>query len=82
MNDWIEIASYGTGIEADMAITMLDAAGIPGRLKGERAGVFGVTFQGALAQGLTLLVRPEDSERARGILGLDLPEADPGPDAA
>ncbi len=75
-NHWIEIASFATGIEADWAIATLETAGVPARLKGERAGVFGVTFQGALAQGLTLLVRPEDAEQVRELLGLDA--ADPG----
>jgi hypothetical protein len=71
MTGWIEIASYGTGIEADWAVSMLEHAGIPARLKGERAGVFGITFQGALAQGLILLVRSEDAEQARDVLGLE-----------
>ncbi len=77
MNDWIEIASYGTGVEADWAVATLEAAGVPARLKGERAGVFGVTFQGALAQGLILLVRSEDAEEARELLGLDQGEEEP-----
>lgn len=70
-DSWTQIASYGSGIEADMACATLQSAGIPFRLKGDRAGVFGLTFQGTLAQGLALMVPAAQADEARDLLGLN-----------
>jgi hypothetical protein len=65
----VTIERYGDTLEADLAKTRLDSAGITSFLVGENASVL---YGGALG-GLQLQVSPEDEEDARSILN------DPGP---
>jgi hypothetical protein len=65
----ITIERYGDALEADLAKTRLDSAGITSFLVGENASVL---YGGALG-GLQLQVSPKDEEDARSILN------DPGP---
>ena len=65
----ITIESYRDALEADMAKTRLDSAGITSFLVGENAAMLYGTGLG----GLQLQVSPKDEEDARSILN------DPGP---
>ena len=64
----VTIESYRDALEADMAKTRLDSAGITSFLVGENAAMLYGTSLG----GLQLQVSPEDEEDARLIL------SDPG----
>ena len=65
----ITIERYGDALEADLAKTRLDSAGITSFLVGENAAV----LYGNTLGGLQLQVSPEDENDARAILN------DPGP---
>ena len=55
--DWIELASYASGFEADLAIGQLESAGIPAlRDSNDSVGIFGAGFQGATSHGVTVSV--------------------------
>ncbi len=66
--EWMPVASFGTGLEADIAKATLEEAGIPARVVSNRAGVFGLTFQGFVPGGITLEVPSPELERARDLL--------------
>jgi hypothetical protein len=68
---WSPVASFSTGLEADIARAALESAGIPVQLRGDRAGIFGATFQGWMPGGITLAVPALELERARGLLDED-----------
>lgn len=69
-DDWVPVATYGSGIEVDIATATLQAADIPVRVRTNRAGVFGATFQGPLPEGATVLVPADELGRARDLLDL------------
>jgi hypothetical protein len=66
----VTIESYREAMEADLAKTRLDSAGITSFIVGENTAVLYGTGLG----GLQLQVSPADEEDARAIL------TDPGPD--
>jgi hypothetical protein len=54
---WVKIANYRAGYEADLAIAVLDAAGIPALRRGnDIVGLFGPGFEGPTARGVDVLV--------------------------
>ena len=58
--NWVAIASFGAGYEADIAIARLDAAGIDAIRRGnDVVGLFGPSFEGRSARGIDVLV-PSD----------------------
>ncbi len=65
----ITIERYGDAMEADLAKTRLDSAGITSFLVGENAA----NLYGSTLGGLQLQVSPKDEDDARAILN------DPGP---
>ena len=69
--EWVEVATYGTGLEADMARQQLDAEGIPVLVKSTASGIFGLSFQGAVTGGITLLVPSPEVERALTLLEVE-----------
>lgn len=69
--EWIEIGTFSTSLEADMARQTLDAAGIPVLVKSNASGVFGSGFQGAVPGGVTLHVPSPEVERAQSLLDLE-----------
>lgn len=79
MNDssWSVVASFSTRLEADMARTILEGAGMPVLLHGDQSGIFGAGFQGWAPGNTTLSVRAPDVARAQELLGTDEPEATP-----
>lgn len=71
MSDWVELATYGTGFEADLAQQSLTEAEIPCLMRGNQAGIFGAGFQGPVMGGITLYVPSSAVETARDLLELD-----------
>jgi hypothetical protein len=72
---WSVLATYSSGLEADIAMGQLEEAGIPAlRDSNDAAGIFGASFQGTTPQGFTVRVPTEslDDARATVILPDDL----------
>jgi hypothetical protein len=65
---WVEVASYSTGLEADMARDALELADIPVLVRSNAPGIFGLSYQGAVAGGVSLQVPSPELERARALL--------------
>jgi hypothetical protein len=57
--EWVQLASYDFGYEADLTEATLKEAGIPVVVKGREAGIWGPGFAGPPSQGLSVWV-PED----------------------
>jgi hypothetical protein len=67
--NWVTIANYRAGYEADIAIAVLDAAGIPAVRRGnDIVGLFGPSFEGPTARGVDVLVPAEAADDAREVL--------------
>ena len=66
--DWVRIASFSTGFEADTARATLEEAGIPVLIRGNQAGIFGGGFQGPVVGGLELLVPGSAAAHARDLM--------------
>ncbi len=71
MSDWVELATFGTGFEADLAQQSLTEAEIPCLMRGNQAGIFGAGFQGPVMGGITLYVPASAIATARDLLELD-----------
>ncbi len=72
---WSVLATYSSGLEADIAIGQLEQAGIPAlRDSHNAAGIFGYSFQGTTPQGFTVRVPTSalDDARATVILPEDI----------
>jgi hypothetical protein len=70
---WVSVANYGAGYEADIAIALLDGAGIQAVRRG-RNGYFGITgigSEGWAPGGFDVLVLADFAEEARSILADD-----------
>ena len=69
--DWIELATYSSGFDADLALGQLEAAGIPAmRDSHDTVGIFGPGFQGATSHGVTVSVPAALLEEARSAVTL------------
>jgi hypothetical protein len=78
--EWSVLATYASGLEAEIAVAVLGAAGIPARAKGnDIVGLFGPNFMGASARGVDVLVPVDAEAEARDVLARA--EADAGTDA-
>ncbi len=69
--EWVTIATYSTGLEADMARQTLEAEGIPSLMNSNAPGIFGASFQGAVTGGISLQVPSPVADEARTILEAD-----------
>ena len=68
-NSWTPVASYAARYEADIAVAVLDAAGIVAVARGnDIVGLFGPGFGGATARGVDVLVPSDAAAAAREIL--------------
>ena len=77
MNGWVTLANFRAGYEADIAIAVLDAAGIPAVRRGnDIVGLFGPGFEGPTARGVDVLVPAEAAEEARAVLSAGYVEGD------
>ena len=71
MNDseWRVLATYASGLEADLAIAHLEAADIPAmRDSNDTVGIFGPGFQGVSHRGIIVRVLAGDWELAREVV--------------
>ncbi len=66
---WVSVASFGSGLEADLAVQRLEAEGIVAIARGnDTVGIFGPGFQGRTAQGVDVLVPSDAVSAARAVL--------------
>ena len=72
--DWVKIATFATGLEADMARTAIEEAGIPVLVRGNQIGLFGAGFQGLHLGGIQLHVPASAAHAARDLIDIDSPE--------
>lgn len=71
-NGWRVLATYASGLEADIAMAQLEAAEIPAvRDSNDSVGIFGPGFQGSTAQGFTVRVPASALEDARAAVSFD-----------
>jgi hypothetical protein len=68
--EWVAVATFATGLEADMARQQLDAEGIPVLTKSDAPGIFGAGFQGSVGGGVTLHVPSPEVDRAMMLLDM------------
>jgi putative signal transducing protein len=66
---WSILATYSSGLDADIAMGQLEQAGIPAlRDNNSAAGIFGFSFQGTTPQGFTVRVPTDALEDARAVV--------------
>ncbi len=66
---WVTIATFQTGLDADIAMSKLEAEGIPSvQDRHDSVGILGFGFQGATNSGFALLVPEWEHERALMVL--------------
>ena len=66
---WSVLATYSSGLEADIVMGQLDQAGIPALRDGHNAtGIFGPGFQGTTPGGFTIRVPSQALEDARATV--------------
>jgi hypothetical protein len=68
-SEWVKVATYATGYEADAARAILEDVGIPVLLKGNQPGIFGLGFQGPIVGGVHVQVPLAAATQARELLG-------------
>lgn len=69
---WQVLATYASGLEADIAMAQLEVAEIPAvRDSNDSVGIFGPGFQGTTPKGFTVRVPSAALEDARVVVGLD-----------
>lgn len=69
---WTKLTTFSSALEADVAVSRLEAAEIPAIARGnDIVGIFGPGFQGATAKGVDVLVPAAALEDARMVLDLD-----------
>ncbi len=68
---WTLLAEFSAGYEADLPVSMLEAAEIPVLRKGPETGIFGPGFAGATLLGIQLYVPESKLEEARDIIASD-----------
>lgn len=66
--EWIKLATFGSGLEADIARARLEEAEIPVLLRGEQTGAFGPSFLGSVPGGIDIYVPSPELQHARDLL--------------
>jgi hypothetical protein len=67
--EWTKLATFGSGLEADIARATLEEAKIPVQVRGhQQTGVFGPSFQGSVPGGIDVYVPSPEVSRARELL--------------
>ena len=70
--EWTKLTTFGSALEADVAVSRLEAAEIPAVSRGnDIVGIFGPGFQGVTARGVDVLVPAAALDDARLVLDLD-----------
>ena len=78
---WVAVTTVASGFEADVAVAVLGAAGIPARAAGnDLTGIFGPNFQGPTARGVDVLVPEDAADEARTVLAETRAAADAADD--
>jgi hypothetical protein len=65
---WVKLATFTSGLDADLARATLEEADIPVQVRGLPVGVFGPSFQGAVPGGVDVYVPSPELDRARDLL--------------
>jgi hypothetical protein len=68
----VVIRTYQRGVDADLARSVLEAAGIQSLIRGAEGRRYYYGYGLALNTGIELLVRAEDAEDAEKILDIDV----------
>lgn len=72
---WVSVATFGSGLEAELAVQQLEAEGIVAISRGnDVVGIFGPGFQGRTSQGVDVLVPSDAVDAARAALDGTLEE--------
>lgn len=81
---WVTVATFGNGLEAEIAVTRLAAAGLDAVVRGAGVvGVFGAGFQGSHPSGWRVMVPNVVLDEARAVLaGEAAPDDAVAPDDA
>ena len=67
--EWVSIARYAAGFEADLAVARLETEGILAIARGnDITGLFGPGFGGATSRGVDVLVPSDAVDAARALL--------------
>ena len=67
--EWVSIARYAAGFEADLAVARLETEGILAIARGnDITGLFGPGFGGATSRGVDVLVPSDAVDAARSLL--------------
>jgi hypothetical protein len=66
--EWIKLATFTSGLEADIARATLEEAEIPVQVRNQQIGVFGPSFQGPMPGGVDVYVPSPELDRARDLL--------------
>jgi hypothetical protein len=66
--EWIKLATFDSGLDADMARARLEAADIPVQLRGQLTGAFGPSFLGTVPGGIDVYVPSPELQYARDLL--------------
>jgi hypothetical protein len=66
--EWVKLASYNTGFEADVARATLESSNIPVQVRGHQVGLYGGSFQGPVLGGVDVYVPSPELETALEIL--------------
>ena len=66
--EWIKLATFTSGLDADIARATLEEADIPVQVRGLHVGIFGPSFQGAVPGGIDVYVPSPELPRARELL--------------
>jgi hypothetical protein len=65
---WVTVATYGAVYQAEIAAALLESAGIPAQIRGERTGIFGPGWAGMAIGGVEVRVPAPDLDEAREVL--------------
>ena len=74
--EWVTVATYSTGLEADIARDALETAGIPVLVRSNSVGIFGPSYGGGVPGGIDLRVPSPELERALEALSGDVESDD------
>jgi hypothetical protein len=66
--EWIKVATFASGLDADIARATLEEADIPVQVRAPHIGVFGPSFQGPVLGGVDVYVPSPELDRARDLL--------------
>lgn len=69
MDSWTKLINCASGLEAEILVEHLHAAGIDATVRGnDIVGIFGPGFQGATARGVDVLVPASELDVAKELL--------------